>query len=376
MTTTTGIAKGLEGIEVDETSISLVDGTRGTLSYRGYPLDTLVSWPFTRVAFLVLDDKEPDESELKAFEEELTEHASLRPTEVAMLDLLAPTSTHPMQVLIALATTLEHDPRAFTRYGEAARGLSIAARLPAALAYLLARRRGSSWPVTQISTRNPVTRYLHAIGAPTNPVLARAMEVTQILQMEHGFNAGTFAARVVASTLAPIENSIAGALAALHGILHGGADQAALETAHKVGSAAAASAFVDECLATGNKVMGMGHREYKVLDPRARYVKQFAIELSSGTPLENVAATLVAIEARFTERMREKNKPLYANLEFYKGIVYSAAGLPPDFFTATFAQARVFGYIAHFMESRKDNRLIRPSARYIGRTPGSPIGSR
>lgn len=372
MTNDKGIAKGLEGIEVDETAISLVDGIQGTLSYRGYPLDTLVDWPFTRVALLVLDDKEPDDAALKTFEDELTEHAALRPTEVALLDILAPTSVHPMQVLITLATTLEHDPRAFTRYGEAARGLSIAARLPAALAYLLAKRRGLSLPVAQIPSRSPVTRYLRAIGPPSNPALAHAMEVTQILQIEHGFNAGTFAARVVASTLAPIENSIAGAFAALHGILHGGADQAALETAHKVASPTAASAFVDDCLATGNKVMGMGHREYKVLDPRARYVKQFAMELSRGTPLENVAATLVAIEARFTERMREKNKPLYANLEFYKGIVYSAAGLPPDFFTATFAMARVFGYVAHFMESRKDNRIIRPSARYVGRMPASP----
>jgi|GEM_PF-2340814 len=134
MNTSTGITKGLEGIEVDETAISLVDGKRGTLSYRGYPLDTLVNWPFTRVALLVLEDKEPDPEELSAFEDELAEHAVLRPTEIAMLDLLAPTAAHPMQVLIALATTLEHDPRAFTRYGEAAKGLSIATRLPAALA--------------------------------------------------------------------------------------------------------------------------------------------------------------------------------------------------------------------------------------------------
>ncbi len=115
--------------------------------------------------------------------------------------------------------------------------------------------------------------------------------------------------------------------------------------------------------------MGMGHREYKVLDPRARYVSQFAEELSAGTPLEVTAQSLMAIENRFTERMREKNKPLYANLEFCKGIVYAAAGLPPDFFTVTFAQARVWGYIAHFIESRRDNRIIRPSARYVGKTP-------
>ncbi len=367
--TAKGLPKGLEGIEVDETAISLVDGSRGSLSYRGFPIDELVNWPFTRVALLVLTDKEPDQAELQVFEDELANHAELRPTEIALLDLLAPTAVHPMQVLVALATTLEHDPRAFTRYGEAARGLSIAARMPAALAYLLARRRGLRAPPTGILSKNPVARYLGAIAAPASEPLARAVEITQILQIEHGFNAGTFAARVVASTLAPIENSIAGAFATLHGSLHGGADQAALETALMVGSPTAAEAFVDECLTTGKKVMGMGHREYKVLDPRARYVKRLAMELASGTHLEAVNATLLAIETRFTQRMREKNKPLYANLEFYKGIVYSAAGLPADFFTATFAMARVFGYIAHFTESRKDNRIIRPSARYVGRMP-------
>ncbi|NJN50472.1 MAG: hypothetical protein HC809_00400 [Gammaproteobacteria bacterium] len=174
---------------------------------------------------------------------------------------------------------------------------------------------------------------------------------------------------MVASTLAPVENVLAAAFAALHGRLHGGADEAALEAARLVGSPGAAAGFVDDCLEHGTKVMGMGHREYRVLDPRARYVKSFARELAAGTDLANTTATLEAIEARFCERMRAKGKHLHANLEFYKGIVYSAVGLPSDFFTPAFAMARVFGYLAHFMESRHDNRIMRPAARYVGVVP-------
>lgn len=368
MNPATGIARGLEGVEVDETAISLVEGRIGRLSYRGIPLETLVTWPFTRVAWLVLHGDEPAEATLREFEDRLAAAAHLTAADRELLDLLATRPMHPMQVMVAMAPAFEHDTATFADYGEAARGLTIAARLPEATAYLLARRTGRPLPPPAAS-RNPVRRFLEATGASADPRLAHAMEVTQILQIEHAFNAGTFAARVIASTLAPVENCIAGAIATLHGILHGGADQAALETAHRVGHPEYAAAFVDGCLARGEKVMGMGHREYKVLDPRARYVRQFAEELSAGTPLETTARTLMAIEDRFTLRMREKNKPLYANLEFYKGIVYAAAGLPTDFFTVTFAQARVWGYVAHFIESRRDNRIIRPAARYVGRMP-------
>jgi len=367
--TDTRIAKGLEGVEVDETAISYVDGASGTLSYRGRTIDELAEWPFTRVAHLVLTGDDPDAATLRRFEDELAANAALRPADAALVDLLAARDVHPMQVLIALAPTFEHDPSAFTAFGEAARGMTIAARVPEAMARLLARRRGQQPPAFDAAARNPNARFLRAIGAPPRFGLAHAFEVTQILQIEHGFNASTFAARVVASTLAPVENAIAGAFATLHGRLHGGADQAALETAHEVGSPSRAAAFVDACLANGTKVMGMGHREYRVLDPRARWVKRFARELAPGTPLENTTATLEAIEARFSERMHAQGKPLHANLEFYKGIVYAAAGLPTDFFTAAFAQARVFGYVAHFMESRRDNRIIRPSARYVGVMP-------
>jgi citrate synthase len=255
--------------------------------------------------------------------------------------------------------------------GDAAQGFAAAAKLPALIATHF--RRAS---VADVRADDPITAFLAQIAAPDREDTRRAFEVAQILQIEHGFNAGTFTARVVASTLAPVENALSAAFGALHGVLHGGADQAALETADRVGTPERATAFVDACLASGDKVMGMGHREYRVVDPRAVHLKRLARRLTAGTEHEITFRTLEAIEARFTERMAKRGKDLHANVEFYKGLVFRTLGLPPRFFTALFGMARVFGYLAHFIESREDNRLVRPQAHYVGPpvAPAAPTG--
>ena len=239
-----------------------------------------------------------------------------------------------------------------------AQGLALAVKLPQLVATHRAR---APRPTTGSSYAE---RFLGAIDAPADADHAKAFAVMQILQLEHSFNASTFAARVIASTQAPIANALAGAIGTLHGPLHGGADQAALETADEVGAPDEAVAFVDRCLKEGRKVMGMGHREYRVLDPRARFGKAIAEKLTRGTEHEVTYQTLVAIEDRFRERMAERGKELHANIEFYKGLIFRSLGLEPRFFTALFAMARSFGYLAHVLESRFDNRLIRPAALY------------
>ncbi|HET6470932.1 MAG TPA: citrate/2-methylcitrate synthase [Pseudomonadales bacterium] len=361
------VPKGLEGVEVDVTKISLVDGERGRLSYRGHDVSELIDWPFTRVVLLVLTGNDPSNAERRAFETALARAAALSDSDAALLTLAAQTPTHPMAVLQGLIPLLSKTAE-FADYGDAAHGFTVAAKLPALIAGLHRLRSGSTLPPPNAEL-DPNARFLTQMGFESNAELAHAFNVTQILQIEHSFNASTFAARVVASTLAPVENVLAAALGALHGALHGGADQAALETALEVGDPDNAPAFVDESLARGRKIMGMGHREYRVLDPRARFVKTLAATLSKGTSLETLYATLEAIEANINQRMAERGTELHANLEFYKGIVYRAAGLPVDYFTAAFAMARVYGYLAHFIESRINNRIIRPAARYIGATP-------
>jgi citrate synthase len=348
------IHKGLDGVVVDTTAISLVDGARGQLSYRGHDIGTLVERPFAEVAALVATGRAD-----AAFARQLTEHSRLSPREEALV-LALPEGTHPMHVLQGVTPLLDRTD-AFTGMGEAAQGFAAAAKLPALIATHF--RRAS---VREVRADDPITQFLGQIAAPDREDARRAFEAAQILQIEHGFNAGTFTARVVASTLAPVENALSAAFGALHGVLHGGADQAALETADRVGAPERAAAFVDACLASGEKVMGMGHREYRVVDPRAVHLKRLAGRLVAGTEHELTFATLVAIEARFTERMAERGKDLYANVEFYKGLVFRVLGLPPRFFTALFGMARVFGYLAHFVESREDNRLVRPQAHYVG----------
>ncbi len=363
MTSNTEIKRGLEGVVVDTTNISLVDGDAGVLSYRGVPIDELVDAPFAEVAALVVDDARS--GDLAA---EVSAHAELSERERALV-LSLPADTHPMHVLQGLTPLLDRTA-AFAERGEAAQGFAIAAKLPALVATHLRREA-----VAEAASLDPALQFLERIGAPNTDIARRAYSVTQILQIEHSFNASTFVARACASTLAPVENALSAAFGTLHGVLHGGADQAALETADSVGSPDKAAAFVDECLATKTKVMGMGHREYKVLDPRARYLKALAADLCAGTPHEQTYLTLVAIEDRFIERMAEEGKSLYANLEFYKGVIYRTLGIPTPFFTANFALARVYGYLAHFVESRVDNRLVRPKALYTGKEVERPRSS-
>ena len=368
------IDPGLEGLVVGETYISHVDGKAGRLIYRDTNVAELVNLPFADVASLVVTGAiQADVSEA------VNRGIALTPAERQWV-LALPRAIHPMQVLQAITPLLSRntafDFLTVKHLGGMAQGatitpetladarhaLSIAVRLPEVIAtHLLGREVGNA-----VAADTLLARFLAWIDAPDSADARQGFEVMQILQLEHSFNASTFAARVIASTLAPIENALSGAIGTLHGVLHGGADQAALETADQVGSAAAAPGFVDDCLARGIKVMGMGHREYQVVDPRAVYAKDFAQRVTQGTEHAETFATLQAIEQRFTERMAEKNKALYANIEFYKGLVFRSLGLPPAFFTPMFAMARVYGYTAHVLEARLNNRLIRPAARYLG----------
>jgi citrate synthase len=159
---------------------------------------------------------------------------------------------------------------------------------------------------------------------------------------------------------------LSAAIGALFGILHGGADEAALNDAKRVGCPDQAGAFVEKLLAGKDKLMGMGHREYRVIDPRSKILKPLAEKLCVGTEFENNFRTLCALEKEFNLSMKAKGKEVWANLEFYKGAVFEAIGIPAHYFTSMFAMARAVGWLAHFIESRQDNRLIRPKVEYVG----------
>lgn len=371
MTATEQVHKGLEGVIVDTTSTSLVDGEAGALYYRGYPIESLVRYRFAEAVHLIVFGELPDAQRLAEVEDYLWQAGRLPQELAASLRMLARNGAHPMATLQSITPLLALDPPAVRmgRTDEEEEGLIIAARIPAALGAInaaLADHAEPEWP----TTRRYGERYLQLLtGKTPTPAAVEAFEVMQILQLDHGFNASTFTARVVTSTLAPPASALAAAMGALYGPLHGAADQGALEMAIEVGDAQRADAFVTECLATGRKVLGMGHREYRVVDPRAKILKSMAERTATDLTHRRLLNTLVAVEAAFVEQTSAKRRALRANMEFYKGVLCLSLGIAKEYFTATFAASRAFGWLAHIVEQRQDNRIIRPAALYIGPKP-------
>jgi len=366
---------GLEGIVVGETAISNVEGAVGQLSYRGYDVAELVDRPFLQVVWLLVFGEMPSAGEEQQLAHFLLAHRELSPAECDMLAAI-PGATHPMLVLQSMVPVLDLSQHAELDipFGneDALHGLIIAARLPSVVAAWFNRQQGRPWPVRS-SSIEPQRAFLKSLHGrrPTAADVA-ALDRAQILQMEHSYNAGTFAGRVALSTRAPIQSSIAASIGTLFGALHGGADEAALEFAESVGGPDNASAAVHRELAAGGRIMGMGHREYQTVDPRATLLKPLARSLCQTHPASAALLdTLEAIELACGEQLEKPGKPqIRANVEFYKGVVFHALGIPSHFFTALFTMARVYGYIAHAVEFRPDARLIRPRAVYCG----NPVG--
>ena len=365
------IKKGLEGVVVDNTATSLVDGEAGRLYYRGYPIEKLVQHPFAAVAYLLVFGELPGAARLTEFEEFLWDAGRLPAGLAAAIEQLSRLQGHPMATLQAAMPLMAVDPpaRNIGRSADEQEALVVAARLPTAHALVLALRSGRT-PTPYPESRRYGERFLQLLfnRTPTKQAV-EVFEQTQILQIDHSFNASTFTARVVTSTLAPPASALSAAMGSLYGPLHGAADQGALEMAEEVADPAKAAEFVARCLATGRLVMGMGHREYRVVDPRSRIVKVLAERIATDAHHKRLIDILKAVDDAFVAQTAHKKRSLRANLEFYKGVVYLALGLPKEFFTATFAAARIFGWSAHIVEQRKDNRIVRPAANYIGPAP-------
>jgi len=357
----------LAGIIVGETAISDVQGDIGLLSYRGIDIKDLVGVPFLHVVWMVLFGEWPNEqqkSRLKAF---MCRHTRLSHAEINLLQQVS-RDLHPMLMLQGLVPLLTLPIEETLDIGQdAEHGLFLAAKISALIAahHRLSQSKVILQPVPgQLFHENFLTMF-HGI-APTQEQ-RRMLDAAQILQMEHSFNCGTFAGRVCASSLAPIQSCISASIGTLFGRLHGGADQAALEMAMAIGSPEKAENYVRDCLANKEKIMGMGHREYRTVDPRAKILKPMAVELCQDAESKNLLATLIAVEEACQREFADKGKEIWANVEFYKGAVFHSLGIRSNYFTAMFAMARVYGYIAHFLEFRRDSRLIRPRARYTGR---------
>lgn len=375
---TATFSKGLAGVVADATSISTVDGERGELRYRGYAIEELVERAsFLEVVGLVLDGELPDAAAVKALERALAERRALPAPAHAVLAAL-PRDTHPMTVLQIVLPALDDaktkaTPRLGNRAAQREVLLALAAKLPTVAAAWSRVRKGEQAlaPDPSLPFHADFLRMLR--GAAPDPREVATLDATQVLQMEHSFNASTFTARSVASTLAPLSEVLSAATGALHGPLHGGADEAAYRMALEIGDPSKVPAYVDAKLAKKDKIMGLGHREYRVVDPRATVLRPMALELARLRGPEHLRAieVLGAVDDHAAKRFAESGKRIRANVEFYKGAVFAALGIEPDFFTALFTMARVFGWGAHALELWDDHALYRPRAEYVGAAPRS-----
>jgi citrate synthase len=362
----------LAGVVVGDTAISDVQGDKGLLSYRGIDINDLVGVPFLHVVWMVLFGDWPEEQEKSRLKALMCRHTRLSHDEIELLQRV-PRDLHPMLMLQGMVPLLQlPQEQIMDIEPDAEHGLFLAAKITALIAahYRLSQSKVVLAPTPGRLFHDNFLTMFH--GTAPTPEQVRMLNAAQILQMEHSFNCGTFAGRVCASTLAPIQSSISASIGTLFGRLHGGADQAALEMAMAIGSPDQAEAYVKRCLANKEKIMGMGHREYRTVDPRAKILKPMAVELCQDEESKNLLATLVAVEEACQREFAERGKEIWANVEFYKGAVFHSLGIPTHFFTAMFAMSRVYGYVAHFLEFSKNSRLIRPRANYIG----PPVGER
>jgi len=354
----------LAGVIVGETAISNVEGELGRLSYRGVDITDLVDRPFAEVAWLVLFGDTPSSAQQLRLTQFLCQQSELSEAERSLLSQL-PAGLHPMLMLQGMVPLIELPDQETLGLGlDAEHGLLLAGKLAGLIAAYFRQEQGLA-PAMGAPDRDFHYNFLSLLhGEAPDADSVRMLDAAQILQIEHSFNSGTFAGRVCASTLAPIQSVISASIGTLYGRLHGGADQAALEMAQTIGHPDQAADYVHRCLADKVKIMGMGHREYRTVDPRAKLLKPMATKLCHDPDSRQLLDTLIAIEEACQAEFAERGKEIWANVEFYKGAVFHSLGLPSRYFTAMFAMSRIYGYIAHFLEFRRDSRLIRPRARY------------
>ncbi|MFC4244122.1 bifunctional 2-methylcitrate synthase/citrate synthase [Gryllotalpicola reticulitermitis] len=369
MTDQPEIKKGLAGVVVDTTEISSVNQETNSLLYRGYPVQELAaSCSFEQVAYLIWHGELPNDEELGAFEEIERAQRALAPEIAAMIES-APVSGHPMDVLrsaVSLLGTYETHASFGTRRPEDersdyAKSVRLFAQLPAIVAYDQRHRHGMD-PIPPRADLDYSSNFLWmTFGELPDAVVIDAFRRSMILYAEHSFNASTFTARVVASTLSDLHSGVVAAIGALKGLLHGGANEAVMATFAEIGSADHAEAWLEDALARKAKIMGFGHRVYKNGDSRVPTMKAALDTLVEHYNRPDLLALYDALEHAMAER-----KNIKPNLDYPSGPAYHLIGFDTPTFTPLFAAARVTGWTAHFMEQQHANSLIRPLSLYTG----------
>ena len=367
MSNSPSVSKGLEGIVAARTTLSDVRGDIGQLIYRGYDINELAGKvTYEEVVYLLHHGHLPNRKELNELKAQL---ASYRELPQGVIDLIKglPKNTPPMHAIRTGVSALGcYDPDADNDSVDSAREKSfkLIAQIPVVTAYFHRIRQGKEI-VHPDAKLGEAANFLYMVdGEKPSQEKESTMDMCYVLHADHGMNASTFSARVTIATLSDVYSAITTAIGTLKGPLHGGANEGVIKMLKEIGSTDKVDAYVQDCLAQKKKIMGIGHRVYKTLDPRAPHLKRMAQVLSAklGEP------KWIQMSERIAEIML-KEKNLNANVDFYSATVYYSLGIPTDLFTPIFAIARTSGWTAHVVEQLQDNRLIRPQSEYIG-----PVG--
>ncbi|HEX7313846.1 MAG TPA: citrate synthase [Pyrinomonadaceae bacterium] len=355
---------GLEGVVAAESAIGDVDGVNGVLIYQGLNIHDLAEHStFEETVYLLWHGRLPKRDELDALKKELAASQRL-PEEVVALMRQFPKEAEPMDALRTAVSALAfYDPGARDLSRESA--LRTATRLTAQLPVVVAafeRLRNGQEPIEPREDLNIASNFLYMLkGVEPSEREARIFDVCLILHADHELNASTFTSRVIAGTLADMYGAVTGAIAALSGPLHGGANTNVMKMLLEVGEPARADEWLRDALASKKKIMGFGHRVYKTEDPRSVWLRKFSRELAE----EKGETRWIEILERLRELMFAEKK-LYPNVDYYSGSAYYMMGIPLDLFTPIFAVSRISGWTGHVLEQYANNRLIRPRAEYIG----------
>ncbi|WP_144718303.1 bifunctional 2-methylcitrate synthase/citrate synthase [Agrococcus jejuensis] len=358
------IKKGLAGVVVDTTAISKVNPDTNSLLYRGYPVQELAdTQSFEAVAHLLWHGELPTDGELDALMQQERGDRALDPLTRELIDR-SPDTAHPMDVLrTAVSATGADDPAAndASPASDLDKSVRLLARIPAMVAYDQRRRRGQDLVAPRDDLDFSANFLWMTFGEEPEPVVVDAFRRSMVLYAEHSFNASTFTARVITSTTSDLYSAVVGAIGALKGALHGGANEAVMHLFDEIGDASKVSGWLDAALAEKRKIMGFGHRVYKHGDSRVPTMRAALDQLVEHYGAQDMLALYEELEREFVER-----KGIHPNLDYPSGPAYRLMGFDTPTFTPLFVASRITGWTAHVMEQAASNALIRPLSAYDG----------
>jgi citrate synthase len=363
--------RGLEGIVATTSSICFIDGEAGVLSYRGIDIHELASKStFEETTYLLWFGKLPNQAELAAFSNELAAARELDPRIIAFLRSVPPEAT-PMEILrtaVSLLSIFDADDHSCAHDANIRKAYRLTAQIAMIVAIFDRIRKGKAIIEADKSLSHAGNFLWMLNGEKPSETATRALDIALILHADHELNASTFAARVIAATLADMHSAITGAIGALSGPLHGGANEATMHLLYAIEAEAADPVeYVKKMFAEKKKISGFGHRVYHTEDPRATHLRRMSEELG-----RTAGSTKWFDMSHQIELFVKAEKKLNANVDFYSASTYTTLGIDIDLFTPIFAVSRIAGWAAHVLEQHDDNRLIRPRADYVGPAYPSP----